>query len=48
VTQPLVAEKFADLGFVVETANPEQFAVYIKASLELFGRAVKAANIQPE
>lgn len=48
VTRRDLSEKLTDLGFVIETANPEEFAAYIKRSFELFGKAVKAANIEPE
>ena len=46
--QPEVVEKLLDLGFVVETANPEEFTSYIRRSNELFGKLVKAAKIEPE
>lgn len=48
VTQPEMVARLADLGFVVETANPEQFAARIRSSFELFAKAVKAAKIEPE
>jgi tripartite-type tricarboxylate transporter receptor subunit TctC len=47
-TQPEVVEKLLDLGFVVDTANPEEFTSYIRRSNELFGKLVKAAKIEPE
>ena len=47
-TQPEVVEKLLDLGFVVDTANPEEFTAYIRRSNELFGKLVKAAKIEPE
>jgi tripartite-type tricarboxylate transporter receptor subunit TctC len=47
-TQPEVVDKFADLGFVVDTAGPQEFAAYMKTSQELFAKAVKAAKIEPE
>ena len=47
-TQPEVVEKLLDLGFVVDTANPEEFTTYIRRSNELFGKLVKAAKIEPE
>ncbi len=47
-TQPAVIEKLLDLGFVVDTANPEEFTTYIRRSNELFGKLVKAAKIEPE
>jgi tripartite-type tricarboxylate transporter receptor subunit TctC len=46
--QPEVVEKLLDLGFVVETANPEEFTAYIRRSNELFAKLVKAAKIEPE
>ncbi|MSQ51068.1 MAG: tripartite tricarboxylate transporter substrate binding protein [Betaproteobacteria bacterium] len=47
-TQPEVIEKLLDLGFVVDTANPEEFTSYIRRSNELFGKLVRAAKIDPE
>ena len=47
-TSPDTAEKLLDLGFVVDTAGPEEFAAYIRTSLELFARAVRTAKIEPE
>ena len=41
-------EKLLDLGFVVDTAGPDDFAAYIRTSLDNFGRAVRAAKIEPE
>jgi tripartite-type tricarboxylate transporter receptor subunit TctC len=43
-----VGDKLTDIGFVVDTANPEQFGAYIKRSFELFGKVTKAAGIEPE
>jgi tripartite-type tricarboxylate transporter receptor subunit TctC len=48
VTTREVSEKLTDLGFVVDTGTPEEFAAYIKRSFEMFGKVVKAANIEPE
>ncbi|OGA96553.1 MAG: hypothetical protein A3G27_11975 [Betaproteobacteria bacterium RIFCSPLOWO2_12_FULL_66_14] len=48
VTRREVSEKLTDLGFVVDTGTPEEFSAYIKRSFELFGKVVKAANIEPE
>jgi tripartite-type tricarboxylate transporter receptor subunit TctC len=48
VTQPDATERFMDLGFVVDTMGPEDFGAYIRTSFELFGKAVKAAKIEPE
>ena len=44
-----VQSVFDKLGLLVETsASPEQFAVEIKKQLELSGRIVKIAGIEPE
>ena len=43
-----IVEKLLDLGFVVDTANPEEFTSYIRRSNELFGKLVRAAKIEPE
>ncbi len=47
-TQPEVVEKLLDLGFVVDTANPDEFTSYIRRSNELFGKLVRAAKIEAE
>jgi hypothetical protein len=47
-TNPEIVEKLLDLGFVVDTANPEEFTSYIRRSNELFGKLVKTAKIEPE
>ena len=46
--QPELRDKLLDLGFVVDTADPDAFREYIKRSFDLFGKAVKAAKIEPE
>jgi tripartite-type tricarboxylate transporter receptor subunit TctC len=48
VTSREVSEKLTDLGFMVDTAGPEEFAAHIRRSFELYGKAVKAARIEPE
>jgi len=48
ITQPEIVERIADFGFVVDTANPEEFAAHIRSSIDLFGKAVRAAKIEPE
>lgn len=48
LTDKELGEKLMDQGFMVEGAGPEEFATHIRRSFELFGKAMKAANIQPE
>ncbi len=43
-----VKEKLAMYGVAVATSTPEQLAEIIKTGLDVRGRLVKAANIQPE
>ena len=41
-------EKLTDLGFIIDTANPEEFSAHIRKSFDQFGRVIKAAKIEPE
>ncbi|MCC6778018.1 MAG: tripartite tricarboxylate transporter substrate binding protein [Hyphomicrobiales bacterium] len=43
-----VKEKLAGFGVAVSTGSPEELAQIVKNGLEVRGRLVKAANIQPE
>jgi tripartite-type tricarboxylate transporter receptor subunit TctC len=48
VTSREVNEKLTDLGFLIDTANPEEFSAHIRKSFDQFGRVIKAAKIEPE
>ena len=44
---PATKSKLADVGFEVIGNSPAEFSALIKTQIELTGRIVKAANIQP-
>ena len=44
---PATKSKLQDVGFEVIGNTPAEFAVMIRAQIELIGKIVKAANIQP-
>ena len=48
VTSAEVSEKFSDLGFVVDTQNPEEFAAYIKKDSAARERAVRISGAKAE
>jgi tripartite-type tricarboxylate transporter receptor subunit TctC len=48
VTAPDLAPKFEDIGFSVTTDAPGEFSAVIRRDIELVGRMVKAAGVQPE
>jgi tripartite-type tricarboxylate transporter receptor subunit TctC len=43
-----VRAKLDATGFAIITNSPEEFAAQIRGSLDLYGRIVKAAGVQPE
>ena len=43
-----VSEKLLDLGFVVDTAAPEQFIALLRRSFEISERITRAAKLEPE
>jgi tripartite-type tricarboxylate transporter receptor subunit TctC len=43
-----VRAKLDAAGFAIITNSPEEFAAQIKQSLDLYGRIVKTAGVQPE
>jgi tripartite-type tricarboxylate transporter receptor subunit TctC len=45
---PDVRAKFDDLGLIIETTTPDQFAAMLKRNMDHAGKIVKAAGIQPE
>jgi tripartite-type tricarboxylate transporter receptor subunit TctC len=48
LNSPEVRSKSEDMGFVIGTSAPEEFAAQIKRDLELAGKIVKGSGIQPE
>ncbi len=45
---PEVRSKSQDMGFVIGTSSPEEFAAQLKRDLEIAGKVVKTAGIEPE
>jgi tripartite-type tricarboxylate transporter receptor subunit TctC len=45
---PAIASKFAELGVVIATGTPEQFAAFIRAQTELWSSVIKEAGIKPD
>ena len=45
---PDVAKHMANEGAEIVASTPAQFAVYIKAETEKWGRVIKAAGIKPQ
>ena len=41
-----VKKKFADLGVVAVSSTPEQFAAFIRAEMDKYGKLIKEANIK--
>ena len=48
MNQPDIKAKINDIGFGIIGGTPEEFAVMIRRQIDLVGRIVKAAGIQPE
>jgi tripartite-type tricarboxylate transporter receptor subunit TctC len=45
---PAIANKLAELGVVISTGTPDQFARFIQAQTELWSGVIKAAGIKPD
>jgi tripartite-type tricarboxylate transporter receptor subunit TctC len=41
-----VKKKFADLGVEAVSSTPEQFAAFIRAEMDKYGKLIKEANIK--
>jgi len=48
LADPATVNKLAELGVVVVTGTPEQFARFIQAQTELWSGVIKAAGITPD
>jgi len=48
LNHPEVRSKSEDMGFLIGTSTPEEFAAQIRHDLDLAGKIVKASGIQPE
>jgi tripartite-type tricarboxylate transporter receptor subunit TctC len=46
LADPDVKKKFADLGVVAVSSTPEEFARFIKAEMDKYGKLIKEANIK--
>jgi len=46
LADPDVKKKFADLGVEAVSSTPEQFAAFIRAEMDKYGRLIKEANIK--
>ena len=46
LADPDVKKKFADLGVVAVSSTPEQFASFIRAEMDKYGKLIKEANIK--
>jgi tripartite-type tricarboxylate transporter receptor subunit TctC len=46
LADPDVKKKFADLGVEAVSSTPEQFAAFIRAEMDKYGKLVKEANIK--
>jgi tripartite-type tricarboxylate transporter receptor subunit TctC len=46
LADPDVKKKFADLGVVAVSSTPEEFARFIKAEMNKYGKLIKEANIK--
>jgi tripartite-type tricarboxylate transporter receptor subunit TctC len=45
---PAIVNKLAELGVVISTGTPDQFARFIQAQTELWSGVIKAAGIKPD
>jgi tripartite-type tricarboxylate transporter receptor subunit TctC len=45
---PAIVNKLAELGVVISTGSPDQFARFIQAQTELWSGVIKAAGIKPD
>ncbi|TWG87208.1 tripartite-type tricarboxylate transporter receptor subunit TctC [Cupriavidus gilardii J11] len=45
---PAIRDKFAEQGFTIVGANPDQFGRFMTAEVPKWAKVVKAANIRPE
>jgi tripartite-type tricarboxylate transporter receptor subunit TctC len=48
LADPAIVGKLAELGVVVTTGTPEQFAVFIQAQTELWSGVIKGSGIKPD
>src|SRR5947207_2562089 len=46
LADPDVKKKFADLGVEAVSSTPEQFAAFIRAEMDKYGKLIKEANIK--
>jgi tripartite-type tricarboxylate transporter receptor subunit TctC len=46
LADPDVKKKFGDLGVVAVSSTPEEFARFIKAEMDKYGKLIKDANIK--
>lgn len=48
LAEPAVLARLTELGAVVNTGSPEEFASFVRAETARWGQVIKAANIKPD
>jgi tripartite-type tricarboxylate transporter receptor subunit TctC len=48
LASPAVASKLAELGVVITSGSPDQFAAFIQSQTDLWSGVIKSAGIQPD
>ena len=46
IQDPVVKQKFADLGVEAVSSTPAQFGAFIRTEMDKFGKLIKEANIK--